>query len=444
MPENNNIKIYSAADIERYHKGQMSPEEMHAIEKAALDDTFLADAMEGYNQEAINSEADISFLKEKLKQRLATGKVVELKSNRSSVWWKAAASIIIIVGAGMLVYQLAINKGNNNVVKVQESEQEKPVYTKPAADSSRTATKITNDVAKTDNSLRQKELKNKEPLKTEKELAKEDKSDTINSLSVASGVAASPEINKDTSAFIPSFPAKDLARNESPDVALQQKSKKADNEADGVFALNKPSAKSRQSEYLHTNVFHGQVLDANNNALPFANITSTRDKIGTYADAKGNFILTSADSVLNVQIKSVGYEIGEVFLRNDLPKNQVVLQEDTKNLNEIVIINKKSNSNRKKLGDKVAEDPEPEDGWENYDTYIVNNLNIPDEIQTKPPGLREVQISFNVNKNGEPVNIKVEKSLCKKCDTEAIRLLKEGPKWKGRGKKSRGSVTVPF
>ena len=39
---------YSAQDIQRYLKGQMSPEEMHAIETAALDDPFLADAIEGY------------------------------------------------------------------------------------------------------------------------------------------------------------------------------------------------------------------------------------------------------------------------------------------------------------------------------------------------------------------------------------------------------------
>ena len=51
MPENNNIQNYSAADIERYHKGQLTPEEMHAMEKAALDDPFLADAIEGYKNE---------------------------------------------------------------------------------------------------------------------------------------------------------------------------------------------------------------------------------------------------------------------------------------------------------------------------------------------------------------------------------------------------------
>ena len=42
------ISQYSAADIQRYVQGKLSAAEMHAMEKAALDDPFLADAMEGY------------------------------------------------------------------------------------------------------------------------------------------------------------------------------------------------------------------------------------------------------------------------------------------------------------------------------------------------------------------------------------------------------------
>ena len=38
---------YTAADFERYHSGKMSAGEMHALEKAAMEDPFLADALEG-------------------------------------------------------------------------------------------------------------------------------------------------------------------------------------------------------------------------------------------------------------------------------------------------------------------------------------------------------------------------------------------------------------
>ena len=40
--------VYTAGDIEQYLAGNLLPMQMHAMEKAALDDPFLAEAMEGY------------------------------------------------------------------------------------------------------------------------------------------------------------------------------------------------------------------------------------------------------------------------------------------------------------------------------------------------------------------------------------------------------------
>jgi hypothetical protein len=44
----NNKKIYTAADFASYHAGTMLAYDMHALEKAALEDPFLSDALEGY------------------------------------------------------------------------------------------------------------------------------------------------------------------------------------------------------------------------------------------------------------------------------------------------------------------------------------------------------------------------------------------------------------
>jgi hypothetical protein len=41
---------YTLTDIERYLQGNMTAAEMHAMEKAALKDPFLADAMEGFEE----------------------------------------------------------------------------------------------------------------------------------------------------------------------------------------------------------------------------------------------------------------------------------------------------------------------------------------------------------------------------------------------------------
>jgi hypothetical protein len=152
----------------------------------------------------------------------------------------------------------------------------------------------------------------------------------------------------------------------------------------------------------------------------------------------------SPDSVLDVQVKSLGFENSNIRLHNGVNNNQVTLKDD-RSLTEVVVSRKKINSSRSRDANMKFEEPEPADGWEYYDTYLVNNLNVPEIFETKPSSGSEVEVSFEVNKDGEPVNIKVEKSLCDKCDKEAIRLIKEGPKWKRKAKKGkRTSVTISF
>ena len=48
MAQPDDIKQYGAADFDRYYSGQMTEQQKHALEKAALDDAFLAEAIEGY------------------------------------------------------------------------------------------------------------------------------------------------------------------------------------------------------------------------------------------------------------------------------------------------------------------------------------------------------------------------------------------------------------
>ena len=48
MTQSSKNNSYTAADFERYYAGTMTAAERHALEKAALDDPFLADALEGY------------------------------------------------------------------------------------------------------------------------------------------------------------------------------------------------------------------------------------------------------------------------------------------------------------------------------------------------------------------------------------------------------------
>ncbi|HQD10700.1 MAG TPA: hypothetical protein PLQ65_13605, partial [Flavihumibacter sp.] len=95
----NNANRYNAADIEAYWQGRLDARTMHAMERAALDDPFLADAMEGYklqwDTEQKSATPHLQELQAQLQQRITAPE----KKNRIA-WWKPAmaASILVIGG----------------------------------------------------------------------------------------------------------------------------------------------------------------------------------------------------------------------------------------------------------------------------------------------------------------------------------------------------------
>src|SRR6476620_10565868 len=94
---------FSAADIERYHKGGMTATEIHALEKAALEDPFLADALDGYAHTQ-TPVADVMELKQKVRRR--SRNVVSLHLNRRLAF-SIAALLILLIGFGWLAYQFS-------------------------------------------------------------------------------------------------------------------------------------------------------------------------------------------------------------------------------------------------------------------------------------------------------------------------------------------------
>ena len=193
------------------------------------------------------------------------------------------------------------------------------------------------------------------------------------------------------------------------------------------------------NEVALNNKYNYRVVDAQNNPVPFANVMNTRDNVGTYTDIRGNFNLVSSDSILHVQIRSLGYDATNYKLvPSNVQSGDLVLKEDERK--ETLLQNRKvvSSVSRK----DSAEIEEPEVGWGNYNMYIANNLQIPEKVL--PKNTRgDVELSFDIDKTGQPINIKVTRSSqCKECDEEAIRLLKEGPKWKRKGKKYKATISI--
>lgn len=81
----------------------------------------------------------------------------------------------------------------------------------------------------------------------------------------------------------------------------------------------------------------------------------------------------------------------------------------------------------------------PVGGWANLDTYLNDHKKL------RGTGDKLVELSFLVNSEGNPVDLKVTKGTNKEFDEEAIRLIKEGPRWEQpKNKESRVIYTVAF
>ena len=482
MQEDKNHISFTAEDIRRYHEGKLTPGQMHELEKAALEDPFLADALEGYVVDEVRVPADIDELKKRLQERVEDKKIIPItRASAPTRWLKVAAMIVAVAGTGLIVYNLGFNAGEKNEIAKNETSQQVNAAPDFKADQ------------QTRDALHDSILNSRDTIAipAEGDLAGNNKkfhrseatpaasaTENETNASLAHGVKQAPpaktgvpapvtqaseEVDKALTGRIAGLETKKeqqeqtlRAKTDSVTVLnknyyARQSSVKAADQSYG-FTAELPAqnnsqafskAKREQTLRPQPNIFRGKITDDQNNPLPFANITNNRDNIGTYADAQGNFILTSPDSVMDVQVRSLGFENSNVQLQNGLTVNRVAMKDDN-SVAAIVLSDKKVNA-RMRENSMVLEEPEPADGWTKYDAYLANNLKVPNDYDGTQKQGSEVELSFEVNQLGEPINIRVEKSLCEVCDKEAIRLLREGPKWKRKAKKGkRTSIKIPF
>ena len=121
---------YNAATIEKYLAGELSPAEMHALEKAALDDPFLADAIEGISHGLQNKSSlstDVNELRQRLKQRIADRGSRKMISISYKNWWQIAAIFATFLFCGIAAYYI-VNNNRNSENKIAKE----PAHLPPA------------------------------------------------------------------------------------------------------------------------------------------------------------------------------------------------------------------------------------------------------------------------------------------------------------------------
>ena len=443
---------YSAADIEKYLKGELSPREMHDLENAALEDPFLADALDGMSialspalatapqatdppVPATDLSRDLDELHTRLNARVAA---VPGRNNirRAIPRWSIAATIILLLGIGCVVYYTFLTSGRSKVIT---SSSPVAAASPPKAESAGPP-KQTAPLAPAIEHIEEYKARRKAAPATTPKV-------TANHPSIA-------DIEADSVAFTSA--TADVAPKTFATPSHQLEGRVGGLALDSSTRISMANALYKRAA--NSLVFKGRVLDNHDNPVPGATLSlKGYANAGTVTDQQGQFklYLPSKDSTPYVTVAMIGY--GQTSLplntltRDDMADHVIYLQPSEAALDEVVVSgfgNKRKetmaavqSTSEEKL-DSVWQKARPVIGRAAYLHYL-DTAQKSLALDSSITGTETV--SFEVDKKGILTSFKIEQSLSPAHDEAIIRLVKEGPAWQlVKQKKVRVTVSLHF
>lgn len=390
--------IYSKADIDNYLQGKMPYDEMHLLERAALQDAFLADAIEGYSSaEKAATDIHLSEIDFLIAGNKLPAKVVSLAKAKPK-WINVAAATVLFAGLGWLSFKLMSKENNRNSVTIAEKKSATKQGLQQAVDS----------IILPQKSVATNLNKNKSKEVFFTDVGKETKGNN-NSLNVISGNATVKS---------------NLADNGSVDTKNYTASNFNGSNQYG------PSTSNASVNYSY-------------------NFNTPNDS----AITKEQFLAT-ANNVQEKKIAesvTVNYAPKKVFTNTNFSTATLLKKIDDSTAN---ITSEKANSAVKKMQNNTYKMQQtnlpamPINGWDAFNEYIkkngatvvlneMNNVLKTDTVTNKP-----TMIVFDIDKNGSPKKIKILQSAGVDNDQKSIDLIKNGSKWKTSNKKQKGNVSI--
>ncbi len=427
---------YSFEDIQRYLQGKMPAAEMHELEKAALADPFLADAIEGFN------EVDFTIAKQHLNE-INAGLFAEKQQNKIVAFnkrtqWLNAAAVIIVLAAIGLVASYFLNKPSNQQSAIAKLKQEE-ANNKTTKDSISFIANSNTSSRQTDTALfiaqNKPVTKTKAPLiktKTGNKIITAD-NNAINQVvadSFKAGIvsAAQPSALSEKTMMSRSYNA-DAVNSDSTQVTLREI-------APGISVL--PST------------FSGKVVDENNKPIAGVTIVSDDKQTAVLTDINGDFNLQKKDTLLKVTASTVGYDSRTLALKQGI-NDTIMLKESNAALNDVVVVgygtskkNAYTDSIKRSQRKENSDSAMPVGGWNNFNNYVITQLNK-DTTTSSITNLKDlVELEFLIDKAGNPYDIKVVKSPNDQYSNKAVEILKNGPKWTNPSRKKKAKLVLNF
>ncbi|WP_234735711.1 energy transducer TonB [Tellurirhabdus bombi] len=400
-----NDQPLSADDLHRYRSGQLDAAERHRIERLLLKEPLYDEALEGFELLETHQKPlapAISDLQQRLQQRVKP----ETKERRLPVgWWAAAASVTVLLGAFFFWY-LRQDAPQRSVAVTPQREA--PAVPQAPPTSSQPVERLSAKPLTPALPRQRKAPQTRQPT--------DDK------------ILASPPTERvaDTDA-----PQTTVSAVEAPQRidTLRQSFSMAQPKIAMSAARQKPFAPAPMT-------VSGRVIDAETKEpLPGVTISFLKQKHAVVSDSLGRFESNKNLRLLDsAMVSYIGYK-PKIVSSKDLLAGTIALKPDPQVLNEVIIVGYGTQKKADITGSvaKVSQKARPATG---FAEYVRSQKKIP-LAATENQVSGTVKLRFKVRKNGTLTQIRVVKGLGYGCDEEAIRLIRESPRWQPAIRKNK-------
>jgi len=370
-----------------YIRGARKGKEAHRLEKEAMRDPFLADALEGYSRVGNGADEQIEELRRRIRARA-------VRKRNHAVVWSIAASLLIGVCIGS--YFLFQEKPLSDEARMA---MEQAVHPKPLS------------------------------------VYEEEKKDELAEAVIKDSAGPSKKLiseNKKKKMLAPSSEVPQVMTQELMEEALEATIDDEPSAMDKKMVMRASVANdsSFNAKVAVVGKVRGKVTDPSGEPLVGATVRVKGTNQGTISDENGDFTLKT-DGNRELSVDYIGYE--SVVLPADTTKDLLIaMNVDDATLDEVVVVGYGSQPKSRVTGAitslKMSGTPQPSIGRKAFRRYLKENLVHPSDKEcARAKG--KVILTFRVDKDGRPESISVKKGLCASADKEAIRLIEEGPDW---------------
>lgn len=417
------ITHYTQADIDRYLQGRLTPAQMHALEKAALRDPFLADAIEGYR------EADPALAAQHLtdiRQQLsaAPARIRPIPQHSPARWWRAAAAILLIAGgatAGWLIW--------NKDVHTKELAQANTPQSAPAPADTAHNDRVPQQTVTTPAT----EQTHKEDMAAHRPAAAIPSAKT-GRISNGKNIPVMDSANPKTlSAGLTDLMGKrDMMQKEidATREALMQKQQAFNaGAAQEATAMKMAPAPAPASAWpIKLAEFAGVVKDSKDSPVSGASVTLANTKKGQVTDNTGTFRFLAPDTSQQIAVAALGFTRTQLTIKPEKPA-EIKLVPDNQALSEVVVTGSNSAKAKTVLSRDLQQDSIiPSGGWERFAAQLRKKITDAHMMQADDiHGTIEAMITLNAK--GKAVNCSIIKTFNRSLDAMVISSVKQVSAW---------------